>query len=218
MVTFSKKIPVKYQELDYSGVIQNYHWIQNSLLSEFKDVEIPNIEISFKMGDISCSCESIEEFSTHAYEQSIDVYMYNMHFYKKNNNDSHTKIASIILSFSNKVFNISCDSKEILIKICTALENSMKQDVSNVLLQNKDIKYIHDESIHVEIGDNNTIQSANVGKNNSIKTESLTPKESFWSHVFQTLVANWLWFIFGLALIVLTGYFGLKNLDWMNVF
>ena len=83
MVTFSKKIPVKYQELDYSGVIQNYHWIQNSLLSEFKDVEIPNIEISFKMGDISCSCVSIEEFSTHAYEQSIDVYMYNMHFYKK---------------------------------------------------------------------------------------------------------------------------------------
>lgn len=171
------------------------------------------------MGDISCSCESIEEFSTHAYEQSIDVYMYNMHFYKK-------KIMMIVilkllllsLSFSNKVFNISCDSKEILIKICTALENSMKQDVSNVLLQNKDIKYIHDESIHVEIGDNNTIQSANVGKNNSIKTESLTPKESFWSHVFQTLVANWLWFIFGLALIVLTGYFGLKNLDWMNVF
>lgn len=139
-------------------------------------------------------------------------------FIKKNNDDSHTKIASIILSFSNKVFNISCDSKEILIKICTALENSMKQDVSNVLLQNKDIKYIHDESIHVEIGDNNTIQSANVGKNNSIKTESLTPKESFWSHVFQTLVANWLWFIFGLGLIVLTGYFGLKNLDWMNVF
>lgn len=94
----------------------------------------------------------------------------------------------------------------------------MKPEISNVLLQAENIQYIHDESTHVTMGDRGTIQSANIGKNNMIKTETPTPKESFWKPVLQTLAANWVWFILGIILIVALGYLGIKNTDWMNVF
>ncbi|MCQ5202119.1 hypothetical protein [Mordavella massiliensis] len=218
MATFSKELSLKYQELDYSGVIGNYNWIKDILSSLFENIEKPDCEISFHMGDISCSCQSIKEFSEHAYGQTINVYVYDLTFYQNSSDNNRSRVAHIIITSSDKSLTIYCDSKEILIKICTALEDSMKPEISNVLLQAENIQYIHDESTHVTMGDRGTIQSANIGKNNMIKTETPTPKESFWKPVLQTLAANWVWFILGIILIVALGYLGIKNTDWMNVF
>lgn len=218
MASFSKELPLKYQELDYTGVIGNYNWIKDILSSLFENIEKPDCEISFRMGDISCSCQSIEEFLEHAYGQNINVYVYDLVFYQNSSDNNCNRLTHIIITCSDKTLTVYCDSKEKLIKICTALEDSMKPETSNVLLQAEKIQYIHDESTHVTMGDHSTIQSANIGKNNMIKTEAPTPEESFWKPVLQTLAANWVWFTLGLILIVALGYLGIKNTDWMNVF
>lgn len=83
MARFSKAIHLKYPTLDYDGVIQNYKWIQETVFSLFENLATPEVQISFKMGDISCTCFSIEEFSEHAYGQKIDVHSYDTSFNSK---------------------------------------------------------------------------------------------------------------------------------------
>lgn len=218
MASFSKKLPLKYQGLDYSGVIRNYNWIKDTVTSKFENIEKIECKIAFRIGDISCTCESIEEFSQHAYGQKIDIYMYNLNFYQSISKNNSVSLVMFIIDSLQKILTVCCDSMEILIKICTVLEDSMKPEISNVLLQAEKIQYIHDESTHVTMGDRGTIQSANIGKNNMIKTKTPTSEESFWKSVLQTLIANWVWFALGLILIVALGYLGIKNTDWMNVF
>lgn len=179
MASFSKKLPLKYQELDYSGVIGNYNWIKDTVTSKFENIERNECKTAFHIGDISCSCESIEEFSRHAYGQTIDIYMYNLNFYQSFSKNNSISLVMFIRDSSRKILTICCDSMEILIKICTALEDSMKPEISNVLLQAEKIQYIHDESTHVTMGDRGTIQSANIGKNNMIKTEALLQRNHF---------------------------------------
>lgn len=215
MASFSKKLPLKYKELDYDSAIGNYNWLQDTIASKFDNIEKPECNIAFQMGDISCSCKSIEEFSKIAYGQIINVYSYDLSFIQINHENNRVQIAYVIISDYLTELTVFCDSKENLIKICTALENSMKPEssISNTLFQAEKIQYIHDESTHVTMGDHSTIRGANIGKNNMIKTEAPAPKESFWKPVLQMITANWLWFVLGLTLIVALG-----NTDWMNIF
>lgn len=218
MASFSKELTLKYQELDYTGVIENYNWIKNTVSSLFKNIEISDCQISFMIGDISCSCESIEEFSNNAYGLPIHVYSFRLNFYQQKDYNTHTQIAYIIINTSFKTFTVHCDSKEVLIDICTALEDSMAPDLSTPAIQTQINNYIHDESTHVTIGDNNSIQNTNIGKNNTVHTGTPAPKKSFCKSVLQTLTANWLWFILGLILLVLLTYFGVTNREWINLF
>lgn len=218
MASFSKELPLKYQELDYDGVIGNYNWIKDAITSKFENVERIECTTVFKIGDISCSCESIEEFSEYAYGQSINVYSYDLVFYQNNSDNSHSRITHIIIKNSNKILIAYCDSMEILIKVCTALEDSMKSKQSDALIQSQINNYIHDESTHVTMGNHSTIQGVNIGKNNVMKTNASAPKESFWKSILQTITANWMWFLLGLILAVILGYLGISNSDWMNIF
>lgn len=219
MTSFSKELPLKYQVLDYEGVIENYNWIKNIILLQFANIEKIKCRISFLMGDISCSCETIEEFSKHAYGQAIDVYTYTLSFDQNNSKGiSSSQVAYIITNCSNKTLTVCCHKKENLIKICTALEDSMKSKQSNALIQLQTNNYIHDESTHVTMGNHSTIQGVNIGKNNVMKTNASAPKESFWKSILQTLTANWMWFLLGLILAAILGYLGISNSDWMNIF
>lgn len=218
MARFSKDIPLKYPTLDYDGVIQNYKWIEETVFSLFEDLATPKVQISFKMGDISCTCFSIEEFSEHAYGQQIDVYSYDISF---DSSKDHKSIAYVMLSSTNlkKVATLCCDRKDSLIKISTALEEASKiKDTSATPVVQEIATYVHDESTHVTIGDNNTIENANIGANNTSNADKPAPKESFWKAVWQTIAANWIWFAFGLLLIAVLAGTGITNTNWMEIF
>lgn len=218
MASFSKEIPLKYKKLDYEGVRKNYNWIKNVISEQFENVKEPELQISFYIGDISCSCESIKEFSEHAYGQSISVYLYNLSFYKSNSDNKYTILTYIIITNFNKTLTVNCDNKEFLIKICDALEESMKQNYTDLSVQPQINNYIHDESTHINIGDNNTIQDTNIGKDNMVQTNNSASKEPFFKSVLQILVANWLWFILGLILFIIFGYLGINNAEWIKFF
>lgn len=216
MARFSKDIPLKYPTLDYDGVIQNYKWIQETVFSLFENLATPEVQISFKMGDISCTCFSIEEFSEYAYGQKIDVHSYNISF---NSNKGHKIIAYFILSSIKEDATLYCDRKDSLIKISTALEEASKiRDTSATPVVQEIATYVHDESTHVTIGDNNTIENANIGANNTSNADKPAPKESFWKAVWQTIAANWIWFAFGLLLIAVLAGTGITNTNWMEIF
>ena len=218
MASFSKEIPLKYKKLDYEGVRKNYNWIKNVISEQFENVKEPELKISFYIGDISCSCESIKEFSEHAYGQSISVYSYNLSFYKSNSDNNYIKLTYIIITTFDKTLTVNCDNKEFLTKICDALEESMKQNYTDLSVQPQINNYIHDESTHINIGDNNTIQDTNIGKDNMVQTNNSASKEPFFKSVLQILVANWLWFILGFILFIIFGYLGINNEEWINFF
>lgn len=216
MARFSKDIPLKYPTLDYDGVIQNYKWIQETVFSLFENLATPEVQISFKMGDISCTCFSIEEFSENAYGQKIDVHSYDISF---NSKKGHKIIAYFILSSIKEDATLYCDRKDSLIKIATALEESFKiKDTSTPPVFQEIHNYVHDESTHVTIGDNNTIETANIGANNTLNADKPSPKESFWKPIWQTITANWIWFAFGLLLIAVLASTGITNTNWMEIF
>lgn len=216
MASFSKDIPLKYRSLNYDGVIQNYKWIQETVFSLFEDLPTPEVRITFEMGDISCTCSSIEEFSEHAYGQKINVYSYDISFSSSEGNKS---IAYFMLSNSKKAATLCCDRKDSLIKICTALEEASKiKDTSATPVVQEITTYVHDESTHVTIGDNNTIENANIGANNTLNADKPSPKESFWKPIWQTIAANWIWFAFGLLLIAALAGTGITNTNWMEIF
>lgn len=218
MASFSKELPLKYQVLDYEGVIGNYNWIKDIVSSLFENIVEPKCRIGFHIGDIMCYCESIEEFSEHAYGQVIDVYLYNVSFYQNSSDNNRIKITYLTINTLKKTLTVDCDNRKNLIEICTALEDSMKSKQSNALIQSQINNYIHDESTHVTMGNHSTIQGVNIGKNNVMKTNASAPKESFWKSILQTLTANWMWFLLGLILAAILGYLGISNSDWMNIF
>lgn len=78
--------------------------------------------------------------------------------------------------------------------------------------------YVHDESTHVTIGDNNTIENTNIGANNTLNAHKPAQKESFWKPIWQTITANWIWFAFGLLLIAALAGTGITNTNWMEIF
>lgn len=187
MASFSKNLPLKYQELDYNGVIGNYNWIKDTVSLLFENIVKSNCRIGFRMGDISCYCELIEEFSEHAYGQVIDVYSYNLSFYQNGSDKNRIPITYITINTTDKTLTVDCDNRKNLITICTALENSMNPNLSTSENQTQINNYIHDESTHITIGDNNSIQNTNIGKNNTVHTETPSPKKSFWKSVLQIL-------------------------------
>ena len=218
MASFSKEIYAKYKKFDYDGVIKNFDWITTMIKELFDDIIEPYVQIAFTMGDIDCSCNSINEFKEHAYGQNISVYTYNVSFYQ-NTNDEKIRTAFMILSdYKEKQIKVCCDDKQTLIKICTALENSLSaQEEKQPILLQQTVNRI-DQSTNISIGDNNTIQDSNIGAGNQLQKEEHSEKDSFWNPIWQTLVANWMWFLLGLGVAALLTYFGFNNTDWMNVF
>lgn len=218
MASFSKELPLKYKNLDYQGVINNYEWMLKTISSIFANIEKPTFDISFNLGNISCSYDSIEEFSNHAYGQIIHVFLYELSFYQQKDENTHAQIAHIFINASCETFTVHCDSKKVLIDICTAFEKSMNPNPSPPESQTQINNYIHNESTHVTIGDNNNIQNTNIGKNNTVHTENPTPKKSFWKSVLQNITANGLWVALGVILLALLTYLGVTNREWMNLF
>lgn len=214
---FSKEIYAKYKQFDYDGVINNYEWITNTLTSLFEGVQAPEVELSFHMGDISCGCKSIDEFKEHAFGQAIDIFVYEITYYQEVDNKRRI-IAWIFLSASDKKqVSISCDDKQTLITICTALEKSLSSEIEMqpVILQ-QTVNHI-DQSTNFSFGDNNTIQNSNIGEGNQLHNEEHSGKDSFWKPIWQTIVANWIWFLLGLGVAALLAYFGF-NTDWTSLF
>ena len=218
MASFSKEIYAKYKKFDYDGVINNYEWLTKTITSKFDGVQPPKVVLSFHMGDISCSCESIDEFKEHAYGQAIDVFQYNLAYYQQTGNN-RKGIAHVFLSANGKKqVTINCDNKQVLIKICTALENSLStpEEKQPILLQ-QTVNHI-DQSTNISIRGNNTIQDSNIGAGNQLQKEEHSEKDSFWKPIWQTIVANWIWFLLGLGVAALLTYFGFHNTDWTSLF
>ncbi len=217
MVEFSKEVCAKYKAFDYDGVIKNYEWIKNTTAVLFTGVVDPTVRIAFKMGDISCSCDSIYEFKEHAYGQNIEVCSYVLSLYRRDN-DEKKWLARIIFScLRENEITIDCNDKQTLITICTALENSLSapEEKQPILLQ-QTVNHI-DQSTNISIGANNTIQDSNIGVGNQLNKEEHSEKSSFWKPIWQTIVANGIWLLLGLEVVALLTYFGF-NTDWTSIF
>ncbi len=82
MAEFKKIVYAKYKAIDYDGTIKNYEWINNTIAVLFQEGIETSVRIEFKMGDISCVCDSIDEFKQHAYGQNIEVSSYVLFLYQ----------------------------------------------------------------------------------------------------------------------------------------
>ncbi|WP_313524681.1 hypothetical protein [Anaerotignum sp.] len=210
MAKFSKKIPAKYQQLDYSGVLDNYNWIKESIEPSFEEQLEFAVEISFNIGDIACTCNTIDEFKEYAYGQAIDTYSFNIRVTRLLT-DASERIAYIIINPYSKIeLVINCDKKDSLINVSTALENNAKQTIPlHPVVQQVNI---HDESITIT-GDGNKFENSAIGKQNKIETKPA--KDSFWKPIFQALISNWIWFLIGAMLLI---YLGTNVIDWTSIF
>lgn len=215
MATFSQEISAKYHTLDYDGVIKSYDWIKEIMFSLYDDLTEPDTDISFQLGKISCNCKTIKEFKEHAYGVEIKVYSYTLYFFKKFPLNGKEHFAAI--NINEKQISIYCYNKEVLIDICTALENSLKFQESEPTGKQQINHYTHyDESIHLTVGDNNILQEISIGKNNSIEKDVSALKQNFWQSVLQSLTANFIWYVLGVAAAGLLGYYGINYFSLMK--
>lgn len=216
MISFSQSVPLKYQNLDYSGVIENYDWITGIIGSLFENIEQPEVDISFYLGKISCHAKSMKAFKKSAYGQEIRVFSYDLNFKQKISEEYYVTLATVFID--KPEVKIYCDSKEILIDICAALENSLKPKEPEPIVIQQVTNIHNDESVHLNLGDNNTIQDVNIGKSNTIKKDvsASTPKNDYWKPVAQNLTARVIWVVLGALAVALLGYYGINYTDFMK--
>ena len=213
MTRFSKDISVRFKNLDYEGTIGNYTWVKESMESIYDSHLNLVTKFSFRVGDIYCTCNSIEEFMENAYGQDIAVFSFEMTY--KNLNESGLQVYFLRQSFDKDKLHVSCEDKKTLIKICTLLEKNRTNFTDNNLVQNI-TNNINDHSTYISIGDNNTIHHSDILTNSQVTNDKTTKGKAFWTPIAQSIFSRIIWIIIIFIIVVVFAYIGIK-VDWTSL-
>lgn len=198
MASFSKEIEDMRLQT-YDSVVSLYRLITE--LSNNLGLIKPTVkgEFQFRLGKITCVCESYDEFVENAYGAE-DFHLVAINLIIR---DGITIVISIHSIGGDRV-SVQADSRAVLEKFFTELEmaQSVAQNPTNGVTQN-----IID-SVVIN-GDGNTVAN----KNSSVEIE-VEPKEStvknFWTGILQNITSNLLWYILTLTAGALVTYFAMK--------
>lgn len=192
MASFSQNISGKYGVKSYRDTKNTYDWIMKSLnKGDFENLEV-TAEFLFRVSEITCSCNKIEEFVEYAYGQSNYEFI-SMHFSIKSEGIS---LWFVSVDSASQV-RISTDTKSLLEKIVGLLKNtSLDGTEKNGPISVTHIDY-QNNSVIVN-GDSNII--ANEHSTITNKQEKPESKINKWLQgICQGILANWIWYILGLV-------------------
>ncbi len=199
VASFSQQIEGKYGTKSYQDTKNTYDWIMKSLnRGEFQDLKVETYFL-FDMSEITCSCESIEEFVEHAYGQS-NYHLISMRFCIE-----AKEIPLWFISVDNRSkLHISTDTKSLLEKMVDLLRNTSLDEAEND--SPISVTYIEHQDNSVTVnGDSNII--ANNHSTILDKQEKPTSKISGWlKGICQGILANWIWYILGLVVCTLLAW------------
>lgn len=198
MASFSKEIEDMSLQT-YDSVVSLYRLITE--LSNNLGLIKPKVkgEFQFRLGKITCVCESYDEFVENAYGAE-DFRLVAINFIIR---DGITTVISIH-SIGGHCVSVHADSRAVLEKFFMELElaRSAAQNPTNSITQN-----IID-SVVIN-GDGNTVAN----KNSSVEIEA-EPKESvaknFWMGILQNIASNFLWYFLTLVAGALVAYLAMK--------
>ena len=183
MASFRKSVLCKYGIATYQETKDTYDWIIMAVQSMHLDSPTFEEKICFQTGEITCSCESISEFTEHAYGaekyslSSMDVVI-----------RMANKESIYFYVHSDGTMGIHTNSKQMLEKIVSALDRT---SLSNSK-QDSDVSVVYNAP--VVIGDKNIIGSGNTvtSISDSIESEKSRIKHS---GIIQGVLGNWAWWI-----------------------
>lgn len=190
MASFSQTIEGKYGVVTYQETKNTYDWIMKSIgKGGFEKLKVATT-FQFDISEISCSCESLEEFVSCAYGQN-DYSFIAMTF---NVYSGDKSLCYISVSYSSKV-RISTDTKYLLENIVGLLKDTSLNEVE--VDDSISVAYIEHQSNDVIInGDSNTVAT---NSSTAVNIELPTNAEPKWKQNFraimQNLAANWLWYL-----------------------
>ena len=204
MARFNKDVELKYGIDTYEETKQTYEWIEKSAKKWGGKEATLSLKFNFHLGDISCTAESIQEFSEIAYgasdyrltsfhgsiyagEQRIGLnYLMSLTVFAENRVD--------LESFLNALEKTSLDVPE----EATATHIETQINIEN---QNNGI---------VVQGENNTVvtSSSNVSLNTSKKESKL---KSWLVSIGQNILSNGIWYLLTAAIAALITYFSTKG-------
>ena len=198
MASFSKEIEGMSLQT-YDSVVSLYRLITE--LSNNLGLIKPKVkgEFQFRLGKITCVCESYDEFVENAYGAE-DFHLVAINFIIR---DGITTVISIHSIGGHRV-SVQADSRAVLEKFFTELEmaQSVAQNPTNGVTQN-----IID-SVVIN-GDGNTVANNNSSVEVETRQEDSAAK-SFWTGILQNIASNFLWYLLTLAAGALVAYLAMK--------
>lgn len=190
MADFAQRIDNKYGTATYQDTKNTYDWIMKAI--EKMNFYSVKTSFGFYMGDISCFCNSIEEFIAYAYGQA------NYSFIAMNFTVESEESLSISVDYDTQI-RISAKSKNLLERTATSLKNTALNEFE--INDSISVTYVNQQHVETLVGGNNNIvandnSSVVAGNNNSIgqsNKESLI--KQWFSAIGQNLISNGIWYV-----------------------
>ena len=193
LASFSQTIECKYGIKSYQSAKNTYDWMLKSIYKMKKAPENVSSEFDFRIGDISCSCRTIEEFIENAYGAHM-FSLSTMHILALD-------INIYLCADSRNVVIVSANSKRDLEEMVGLLDSTdlgteeINDPISVIYIERQD------NSVTVN-GDRNV-----VANNHSIMADKQEKKESKTSNwiqgICQGILANLMWWILGVVAVAL---------------
>ena len=193
LASFSQTIECKYGIKSYQSAKNTYDWMLKSIYKMKKAPENVSSTFDFRIGDISCSCRTIEEFIENAYGAHM-FSLSTMHILALD-------INIYLCADSRNVVTVSANSKRDLEEMVGLLDSTdlCTEEINDPI----SVLYIErqDNSVTVN-GDRNV-----VANNHSIMVDKQEKKESKTSNwiqgICQGILANLMWWILGVVAVAL---------------
>ena len=192
MANFSQRIENKYGIATYQDTKNTYDWIMKAL-SKMSFIDVKT-RFSFSASEISCTCDSIEEFVSYAYGQADYSFTF-MNFAIESESD---ELWFVFVDFDNLIC-VSTESKTLLEKAVNSLKNTTldEPEINGV----DSIVYIDHQYVETLVKGNNNILANNhssvvTGNNNSIGQSNEGSQITQWLRAIgQNLISNGVWYI-----------------------
>lgn len=187
MASFSQTIIGKYGVKTCQETKNTYDWILKVIRQIDADIDEISASFSFDIGQIACSCNSIEEYVENAYGASeysltnITMAAYN----------SKRQLACFLIDFQNKI-RISTASKSKLEEIVQALNSTeLGESETNASLDGS-----KKSSTIIINGNSNTIANdSSAVINTQSKGHSESKFKQTLTAIWQNLLSNWIWYL-----------------------
>lgn len=203
MADFSKRVELKYGTDTYEKTKQTYEWIKKSAEKWGGNKVNISISFQFKVGDVSCGADNLQEFSEIAYGASD----YQLISFSGNITKNERKIYFFYLID----FEISSNKKLELETFLKALENTSLEDEgeSKVTYIGSQVNIENQNNGTIVQGNNNIVASDDSQINiNTPKKESKLKK--WLTAVGQNILSNWIWYLLTILTTALVTYFVAK--------
>lgn len=154
MAEFSKRIKSRYNVETYQGTKETYEWICKALKSFTKENSIAVFE--FQIGDIECTCKSIEELVEIAYGRNdYKLIGFYIKYYLNGDNDISVVCVKNRLSVTTQNKTTLEKTVELLVNFEDIKTDSIKENIS--VYNNCNVNCIKGNNNSVVQGDNNKV-------------------------------------------------------------